>query len=322
MTNKLILVITITFLAFSCKKKESTPISNLPQSSDNSKYLIFVKSVGNYGGSLDNLNLGYTSSNTCLATDGNYIYIADYDNHCVKKVDLSTNSIIGCYGFENGVWGYYTSTIINPKSSFKPKYLVFQNNKLYAFSSFGTSSKQYNTKVYKFDVSGSPALDSNNMIQEFQDYSPTIDHNENIIIGYNDSIKVYSNNIVIRKFGGTGSGNGKFQNQSFFNKIDISFDTLIIADVGNLRIQKITTSGDFISTFNSTKSVSSFFINDNKFYYNQDNNKFTECYSNGNVINEYLYKDLSTHFGAQFVVIGNKVVLLDYYNNKLDIYTK
>ena len=317
MKNKILFALTITLLLVSCKKKTVEPIP------EPAKKLTLIQTIGSVGTSLSEFNFSFVGH---LATDENFLYVSDTENHCIKKIDLSTNSIVGCYGFENGVWGYYTSTIQHPKLSFFPVGLIFKTNKLYVFSSSNNYAdagytSDYRTKMYSFDITGGSSVDSSRMIKEWV-YSTSLDiDNKGTIISFDDNFfSVYNMNGSVMKYGGLGTTDGKFNSVGSQNLAKIVNDTIVILDGGNHRIQKFTTSGSFISKFSIPEYTYCIFIKDNiySFFSSQ---KYIGYTSNGLEMFEYKEAE-EVIVGSNFIVVNDKVIVQDVAKNKLFVYKK
>ena len=97
------------------------------------------------------------------------------------------------------------------------------------------------------------------------DYEPSgiaVDHNGDIYVAMNDSIKVFNQQGTVIRTIGTyyknhwlpitgGTGDGQFKSPS---GIAVQGDVVYVADQGNHRVQKLTTSGKFLSKFGSCGS--------------------------------------------------------------------
>jgi hypothetical protein len=223
-SKTIILTLFIASIFFACKKKETTtdptPVNSTTGSTTGtpvSTDITFNQSIGSSGTSFGNFNFNMSGQDQpwTMATDGNFVYVGDFGNNCVKKIDLTTNTIIGWYGFQGNTWGYYTSYTIQPNLLFKPFRLVYKNNSIYAFSHKGTTGKSI---VYKFSTSTNSTVDTSRVIPEYSFFSTSVDNNENIVIVKSDSIKVYTNSSVIR-FGGFGSADGKLDNSGYIVQV-------------------------------------------------------------------------------------------------------
>ena len=324
--KKLILLATIfiAILTSSCNQNSPAPATPATPATPISTNITFNQSIGSAGMGFSNFNFSMSGWDIewTLATDGNFVYVGDFGNNCVKKIDLTTNSIVGWFGFQGNTWGYYTTYTSQPNPLFKPFRLVYKNNNIYAFSRKVTTGESI---VYKFSSSSSSTVDTSRVIPEQSFFSTDIDNNGNVVIANSDSIKIYSSTSVTR-FGGFGSADSKLDNSGYVVQVQSINDTIVVIDAGNSRFQKFTNTGNFISKFPITanKNYHNFYGVNNKYYF-LSNGKFAEYTSSGNMINEYTFIGNPNNFGAgqkQFVVLNNKVVFQDGYSNKLLVYTK
>lgn len=325
-TKKVLLLIVATSLIFACKKKEADPVPTpvTPTPVTPTVYNVtYAQTIGNSGSGLTDFNFDTNGNDMSwgLATDGNFVYVADFGNNCVKKVDLTNNTIIGWYGFKGNVWGYHTDNVA-ATARFKPTRIVFKNNALYVFS-----RKEYTGKsmIYKFDVAAT-TLDTSRIIPIYSFFSATVDNNENIMFAYDDSVKIVSVAGAITRFGGKGSADGQFDFGGVLMQLQSVGDTIVMIDGGNDRIQKFSNTGMFISklAINSNKDYLNFVVADNK-YYLLEQGKLAEYSPSGTRINAYTFKNDPSGFGPgqkQFVIVGNKVVFQDGYSSRLHVYTK
>ena len=309
----------------SCKKEKSPQPPTAGNTAPTISELNYLQSIGTSGSNLDQFNFtmsgqehGWTS-----ATDGNFVYVGDFGNYCVKKVDLTTNTVIGWYGFQGNTWGYYTDNATAPTPLFKPFRVLYKNNTLYALSrKQGTAE----TIVYKFDIGGTSNVDTSRTISENSFYSATIDDNENIIVVKNDSIKKHAPNGTVTRFGGTGSADGKLNNGGYVVQVVTVSDTIIVIDAGNSRIQKFNNNGSFLSKFSIATSgdYTSLFVVNNRFYFLEDY-KLSEYSSNGVKIRSYPFEGGPNSFAIsqkQILILNNKVVIQDAHYDRLVIYGK
>ncbi len=237
-------------------------------------------------------------------------------------MDLSTNSIIGWYGYNNGIWGYYNGTKTPDRTIFSPVRLLSKNNFIYAIAYPYNSNG--NSRVYKFNSSNGNIIDSTLLIPVSSFYACCIDDDENIYISNNDndSIKVYKNG-YIRGFGGFGSTEGKLYLGST-NQVQVVGDTLIVADSGNERFQKFTRNGNYISKLNYEQANYMFFAYFNSKYYMPDVFNFSEFDVNGNKLRTWEVSRDNDFFISevnQFVIVKNKIIFQDYsYKNRLVVF--
>ena len=326
--NILLTALAIATLLAACKKKDSpadpepeptTTTGTTPVNTD----LTYSQSIGNAGTGLNEFNFNMGGNEHCwtMTTDGTFIYVGDFGNHCIKKIDLSTNTIVGWYGFQNGTWGFYTSAT-TPDPIFKPFRLAYYNNTIYALSGKINTSKSL---VYTFNVSGA-AVDTGRVINEQSFFTMAVDYNQAIYAVAGDSIRKYPLAGAIMRFGGFGSADGKLNNTGYTIQTLCSGDTLVVLDAGNDRVQKFSSSGTFISKFAVTASptYADLCLYNTK-YYLIENGKLAEYSAGGSLLKSYTIKNNPSGFGAaqkQMMVLGNKVVFQDMFNNKLHVYTK
>ena len=326
--HTIITTLLIASMLLACKKKEITPAPvspTTPTTTSTEGVLNFSNTIGSAGTDFNSFNFSNNGQDISwsLATDGNFIYVGDYGNNCVKKVDINTNTIVGWYGFQGNTWGYYTDYTTLPNPLFKPNRVLYKNNTLYAFSLKGGTGY---TNVFKFSASNSSTVDTLQVISEYSFYAAAVDANENIYISKSDSLKIYTASGVTR-FGGFGSADGKLNNSGVVVQIQSVNDTVVVIDPGNSRIQKFNISGNFLSKFainTPFKDYQYLFIDNNKYYF-IENYKLAEYTSSGIKIKEYSLEGSPANFGGhqkQFIVINNKVIFQDDYNSKLQIYTK
>jgi hypothetical protein len=323
--------LVLTILLTGCKKKDSAsdpepePTPTTTGAPVATEYT-FSQSIGTSGAGFNefNFNMNGQEHAWTMTTDGTFIYVGDFGNNCVKKIDLSTNTIVGWYGYKNSAWGFYTSYTSAPDPFFKPFRLVYRNNTIYAFSKKNTTGK---CNVFKFDVSAASAMDSSRNIPEYSFFTAAVDNFDDLFIVTSDSIKKYESNGNITRFGGFGSADGKLNNSGSLVQALCKSDTLVVLDAGNDRIQKFSNNGSFISKFavTSSKSYANMHLEGNKYYLVTPNMKLAEYSSGGTLLNTYTIKNNPSGFSPsqkQFLVIGNKVVFQDMYAHKLHIYTK
>ena len=328
--GSIISALIIVSLVFACKKKDSTedPAPTTTTGTTTGAPVVvnltYAQSIGSVGSALSEFNFNMSGGDMSwgLATDGNFVYVADFGNNCVKKIDLSTNTVAGWYGFKGTTWGYYTDNTTAPSPLFKPTRLIYKNNNFYAFAHKGTTGK---STLYKFNTNGS-SVDTSKVIPVFSFFTADIDANENVIIAASDSVKVYTTSGVTR-FGGTGTTDGKLNNSGYMVQVQAVGDTIVVIDAGNSRIQKFSSNGSFISKFEISlpvKDYTNLFITDNKYYFIQKGN-LAEYSPGGTKLNEYPVKGNPSGFGTgqkQFIVINNKVIFQDNFTNKLHVFTK
>jgi hypothetical protein len=330
-TKKIFLTsLALASLLTACKKKDKTedpepePTPTTTGASVVTE-LTYSQTIGTSGTGFNefNFNMNGQEQAWTMTTDGTFIYVGDFGNNCVKKVDLSSNTIVGWYGYKNSVWGFYTSYTSAPDPFFKPFRLVYRNNTIYAFSKKNTTGK---SNVFKFDVSAASAVDSSRNIPEYSFFTAAVDNFDDLFIVKADSIKKYEPNGNVTRFGGLGSADGKLDNGGYTVQALCKSDTLIVLDAGNARIQKFSNNGSFISKFAvaTIKNYADLFLDGNK-YYLVSQSKLAEYSVGGTLLNSYTLKNNPTSFGPlqkQFVVLNNKVVFQDMFNNKLYVYTK
>lgn len=306
----------------SCIKKDPAPDPPAEPPVEQPK-ITYASSIGNPGTALNEFNFDMQGIEIAwtLATDGNFVYVGDFANNCVKKIDLATNTVVGWYGVQNGTWGFYTNYTTLPNKTFRPFRLMYKNGYMYALSrKLGT----INCKVWKFSLDAASTIDSLRLIPELSFFTTTIDANENIFIGRNDSIIKYGLSSVTR-FGGFGSGDGKFNNQTALIPMKFDNDTLNVLDTGNNRLQKFSSNGTFQSKITVTPGgYSDFCIVNNKLFL-VESSKFSEYNTTGGLVKSMFFNGSPANFSPgqkQFVVVNDKVVFQDPYANKLYVFTK
>ena len=322
MTQKIIFIaLLFSTLLFSCKKKKEDTTPTVPLTPT----LTFEGEIGNAGTSLNEFNFGFGEWR--LASDNEFVYVADEDNHCVKKVDLSSKSVIGWYGYSNGIWGYYDGSK-KADVFFKPDQVIYKNNILYILRDKYTSDIGYQTQFYKINSNTNKLIDSLIIIKDIQSSwsSIDIDNQENIyVFGANsDSIKKYSNNQFVLGFGGFGSTEGKFDHGG-----NIIVDGDIITSFDNYyRVQLFNTNGTYLSKI--TTPVNQFLnlqlLNGNYFvncYFNDTDDKskymLVKFDKNGSIIQKWIIGDHEYFWGYKMVFVKNKVIYNG--NNKLYVYS-
>ena len=158
------------------------------------------------------------------------------------------------YGVENMIRNVPSDNLLASNSAVDEKgNILFVNREKMKLQYNEVDGRQLNVN---YNISAEKSVD----IEIKMDYF-TIDSKGSIYVldRYNHRIVKYSKDGVIERTLGTnrdsdgdwrldsGSGNGEFRNP-FFMAVDFS-DNLYVADVGNNRIQKFNSNGDFISSF-------------------------------------------------------------------------
>ena len=95
-TKKILLVLIASSLLFACKKKEADPEPVTPEPIKVvNPEITFAQSIGTSGSGATEFNFNSSGSDMAwgMATDGNFVFVADIGNNCVKKVDLSKRQI-------------------------------------------------------------------------------------------------------------------------------------------------------------------------------------------------------------------------------------
>ena len=330
MNTKIVLIalIIISTTFSSCKKENNSPTnSNNNQTSNptTNDSLKFIAEIGSAGTALNQFNFNAAGSDMewGMTNDDSYVYIADRGNHCIKKVDLTSNSIVGWYGYNNGKWGYYT-TSSTPDKKFTPVRLMFKNNFIYAIANRGynQTSNRNESRVFKINSSNGDLVDTNSVIPVYSFYSCCIDNNENIFICNDDSIKKY-NNGFLNGFGGFGSSDGKLDNSGYIVQIQMIGDTLVVVDAGNDRFQLFDNKSSFISKIKVPLGKNyTYFVADNNKYY-LSNGDFQEYDSKGNKLKSRKVSANGFYAGqGQFVIVKNKVIYQDAYKHRLLVFQK
>ena len=311
-------------LLISCKKPETLsplpPLDPVLEIAD----MEFSHEIGSFGNDVNEFSFLGPSDDEMwtMATDGIYVYVGDYDNNCVKKVDLVSNTVVGWYGFENNVWGFYTGNKLTINQVFKPFRVVCRNNMLYAFSRKEGTLK---TIIYKFSMSANSILDSSRVIPEDRYFTVDIDSDDRLVILKYDSIKVYNTDQSVLKFGGWGEGNGQLKN-NLLSQVKFVSDTIVVVDRGNDRFQKLSKNGTFLSkfSFNSTYCCHYLCVEDNR-YYIQENLTLFEYSPQGTLLKKSTFANPPSNFGVsgrQFLIVNNKVVVQDPSNHRLVVFDK
>ena len=325
MTQKIIFsALLFSTLLFSCKKKkeDTTPTATPPEASPT---LTYEGEIGNAGTTLNEFNLDY---DWALASDNEYVYVADKNNYCVKKIDLTSKNIIGWYGFSNGVWGYYDGSK-KADSFFKPTQVIYKNNILYIIRDKYTSGLGSQTQFYKINSSTNNLIDSLIVTKDIYSdgNSIDIDNNENIFVfdESRDSIKKFSNNQFVLGFGGFGSTDGKFDHNG---EIIVDGDVLTTFDL--YRTQLFNTDGTYLSKL--IAPVDHYFynlqiLNGNYFMYcylkdtdDKSKHMIVEFDKNGTILQKWSIGEYKSSWGSKMVFVKNKVIFQG--DNKLYVYSK
>ena len=106
-------------------------------------------------------------------------------------------------------------------------------------------------KVEKFNNSGNP-IGSTNLNEISKPCGIAIDSSGNVFISDGQSFRIYkydSNFNFITSFGGKGTGNGKFSENSSLDLVCDSSGNIFVSDGGNKLIQKFDNDGTFIEQF-------------------------------------------------------------------------
>ena len=179
-----------------------------------------------------------------LAFDGDVMYISDYDQHCIYKVEGLVSSVFagscGEYGYQNGNSALFEnprSLLVDPDGNL----LVADagNSAIRSISPTGEVSTVVGTAEKYAPSTEGPALEANLYLPFGLAYSPEGDL---FITGFDHCIRrVHNGNVenvagLCRNWGNTGIDDGPSMDARFDTPLDIAFTPtgeLVIADAFN-----------------------------------------------------------------------------------------
>jgi len=224
-----IIIFIILFAANGCSKKKN------PASPENIAPPAYITQWGSYGAGNGQF---YEPSGVALDNNGN-VYVADYLNNRIQKFSSSGSYITqwGVYG--NGAGQFNMPFGLAVSSSGYVYVADTGNNRIQQFDLLGTYTGQI----------GSSTPNSGSGTGQFnQPYGVAVDTNGNIYVAdtYNNRIQTFtSSGVYIMLWGSSspnsGSGEGQFS-QPYGVAVDANL-YVYVADTGNNRIQKFTSSG-------------------------------------------------------------------------------
>ncbi len=199
----------------------------------------YVTKWGSFGSG--NTNFAYPRGIAVYETSPGtgFVYVADSDNHKIKKFDLNGNYVTswGGYGTGNGKTSYPQDVAVDSLGNVYAS--DYDNARVTKFTSAGVY-------VTKWGSSGSGTSQFN------VPYDLAIDSSDNVYVVDSSNHRVQkfdSNGTYITQWGSFGTGNGSFATPSGI-AIDSS-DNVYVSDSANNRIQKFDSTGTYVSKWGS-----------------------------------------------------------------------
>ena len=273
----------------------------------------FVETIGKPGTQLGEFNfvsspgLGWAAEH-----DGNYLYIADSDNHRVQRFN-SDNSVKDWWGYLNGKLGFHTESEA-ADDNLDPTKIIYKNQHLYI-----PSYINYEYQLFKIDLDGNLIY---NYPIKFSNYASfCVDNDDNTFVYIDDDIFKYDSiGNLVQTFAGFGIKDGKLKNDGYTIQIVIDENDFIYAiDAGNNRIQKYNNKGDFIKNWGvgATLGYASMYYFDQKLYIKEDD--FLNAYNaNGELVSKW--KDNVLHKQLQIIITKNKIFEPDPHNQNIKVF--
>jgi len=289
---------TVNKLDEKVQTKKSTALPSLTKLSE----------FGSYGSG--NGQLDYPRA---IFTDGLNLYVSDYNNYRIQKFDL-TGNFISWFGFKSGVPGYYTTGTSDFDSIPDSRNIYVDSN---TYLSILTVSGTH--AIYKVNQVGANIGQNNLGNGQFSFTIDTLGR----IISFNilgNVITIYNQaGAVVTSFGGTGSSDGKFQplvNIAESVAVDASYN-IYVADVGNNRIQKFDSNGNFLTKWDSNGSQTVTVDESNNIY--ALGSGFKKYTSSGVLLKAY-NQPACGDTTKQIAVRSNKLYCADESSNKVLVY--
>jgi sugar lactone lactonase YvrE len=183
------------------------------------------------------------------------IYVADQSNHCIRRIspsgDVTTIAGSGSAGFSDGTGTnarFYNPTHVALTSSGTTLYVSEQsaNHRIrkITLSSGIVSTLAGSTPRGRIDGTGTNA-------KFFDPFGIDVDVSGNVYVAdtFNDLVRKVTSSGVVTTIAGSSQGfaDGTGTNAKFFNPLGVAVDStsgnIFVADPGNVRIRKISSSG-------------------------------------------------------------------------------
>ncbi len=231
----------------------------------------YVTSWGSYG--TGNTNFNYPRGIAVYETSPGigFVYVADSDNHKIKKFDLDGNYVTswGGYGTGNGKTSYPQDVEVDSSGNVYAS--DYDNARVTKFTSTGTY-------VFKFGSSGS----SNGQFNV--PYDIALDSVGNIYVADSANHRIQKFDLTgayVTKWGSYGSGNGQM---AYPKGIAVdSLDNIYVADSGYNRIQKFDSTGTYIDQWGSGGTDNDEFNGPQGLAVDSSNNIYVADYSNNRI---------------------------------------
>lgn len=271
---------------------------------------VTLEEQGSFGGLGTKNGQFYFSSggdvNWGLGHDGQYLYVADINNHRVQRFDAN-NKFVDWWGALNGVWGYHTEEA-DADEVLTPRRFYFANGHIYL-----AGSKDSKPVVMKLGKTGEVVSTAPVNVSGFSGFC--VDSNENIYVYYRGEITKYdfAGNELL-SFGGIGTEDGLFTDD-LNGIICDNDDNIVVRDGENERVQVFSTNGDFLYNWEAPGGYSyySSLCFWNGYIYIMEDKKIRQYTTKGEEIT-YWKADDYFHSQRQILVANGKVYQQDFDN--------
>ena len=263
-----------------------------------------------------------TGSSWGIGYGDHHLYIANSRTYKVFKVDTN-RSQVSWLGWLRDSLAFHTADT-TADSNFIPQMVYYHNQALFIACELDSENV-----IIKVDEDGT--LRKKLDIEVAENGSFMVDGLENIYVYANDQIKKYdSSGLQVGTYGGTGTGNGQFNNGAA--PIQLMYDRntdLWAYDAGNMRIQRLSSDGAYVSQWavGQTTSLAPFFLErtNDEFYLtitSEGVDKFARLNNAGIVLKEWRFPEIPyfTYKESQVIVVGDLVYMLDHFNDQVVIY--
>lgn len=276
-----------------------------------SPQLSMISTFGGYGTANGKFDMNWGGSFPAVHFDGQYIHVTDPGNHRSQKFN-SNGDFISWFGRKGGIFGSYNTGTPEACFQYWGGVLVDTNSNVWVNGFLPFSCGYLDPRgIFKFDSNGVLIGSITANVTAFSNFARNSTGQIVAFVNDTNTLSIFDpNGSVLSTFGGAGTSDGKFDNNSTGGSVVIdSFDNIFVADWNNQRIQKFDTNGNFLSKWPiSGSSWQSLSIDETNHLYVFSYTDVTEYSPSGVRLNIYSYPASgSCSPGSQIHIQSNRI---------------